>query len=88
MVVVTTAQHRPDNTVLAVTLIVVAVFMMSVQDMIFKQYSTAMSMWQIFALRGLFALPLYLSSRLLPGDSATFSLVRFKNGRLFDLHSS
>lgn len=55
---VATAQHRPDNTVLAVTLIVVAVFMMSVQDMIFKQYSTTMSMWQIFALRGLFALPL------------------------------
>ena len=68
------AQHRPDNTVLAVTLIVVAVFMMSVQDMIFKQYSTAMSMWQIFALRGLFALPLVF-------------VVAFATGRQRDLLS-
>jgi len=72
--VVATAQHRPDNTVLAVTLIVVAVFMMSVQDMIFKQYSTAMSMWQIFALRGLFALPLVF-------------IIAFATGRRRDLFS-
>ena len=64
---VATVQHRPDNIVLAVTLIVVAVFMMSVQDMIFKQYSTTMSMWQIFALRGLFALPLVLVIALATG---------------------
>jgi drug/metabolite transporter (DMT)-like permease len=56
--VVATAQHRPDNTVLAVTLIISAVFIMSVQDMIFKYYSTTMTLWQIFTLRGLFSIPM------------------------------
>lgn len=55
---VATVQHRPDNTVMAVTLIVASVFLMSVQDMIFKYYSTTITLWQIFALRGLFALPM------------------------------
>ncbi|MGI9200224.1 MAG: DMT family transporter [Woeseiaceae bacterium] len=81
---VATAQHRPDNTVLAVTLIVVAVFMMSVQDMVFKQYSTTMSMWQIFTLRGLFALPLVFviafasgrQSDLLSGAFQKWSIIR------------
>jgi len=56
--VVATAEHRPDNTVLAVTLIIVAVFMMSVQDMVFKYYSTTMTLWQIFTLRGVFSIPM------------------------------
>ena len=67
---VATVQHRADNTALAVTLIVTAVLMMSVQDMIFKHYSTTMTLWQIFSLRGLFALPLVVVVAMFTGRQA------------------
>ena len=49
---------RPDDMARGITLILVAVLMMSVQEALFKYYSDSLSLWQIFTLRGLLALPL------------------------------
>lgn len=48
-------------------LIVAAVFMMSVQDAVFKYFSADLSLWQIFTLRGLLTLPLFLAVALVQG---------------------
>ncbi len=53
------AQARPQRVAFGVTLIIAAVFGMSVQDALFKLFSADMSLWQIFTLRGLLALPLF-----------------------------
>lgn len=57
-----TAAIQPvaDRKLLGVSLIVVAVFMMSVQDALIKHYSGDLSLWQIFTLRGLLAVPMLL----------------------------
>ena len=47
----------PQNSPLTLVL-VAAVFMMSIQEAMFKQFSADLSLWQIFTLRGLLALPL------------------------------
>ena len=52
---------RPQNLVLGVSLIIAAAFTISVQDLIFKLFSSELSLWQIFALRGVFALPMLLT---------------------------
>lgn len=49
---------RPDRIAVGVTLIVVSVFMMSIQDGLFKYFSADLSLWQTFSLRGVFVLPL------------------------------
>ena len=54
-----TLDARPNKVALGVTLVVVAVFLMSIQDSLFKIYSDRLSLWQIFALRGLLTLPLF-----------------------------
>ncbi|WP_166417965.1 DMT family transporter [Cochlodiniinecator piscidefendens] len=51
-------QERPNNVALGVALIVGALFITSVQDVIFKFFSSALPLGQIFALRALLALPL------------------------------
>lgn len=43
-----------------IALIVLAVFMMSIQDALFKYLSDDYSLWQIFSLRSLMALPLFM----------------------------
>jgi drug/metabolite transporter (DMT)-like permease len=61
-------QARPDRTVLGVTLIVTAVFMMSIQEALFKQFGAELSLWQIFTLRGLLALQLLFIVALMQGQ--------------------
>lgn len=43
--------------VLGVSLIVATTFLISVQDVVFKLFSSEMTLWQIFALRGCLAVP-------------------------------
>ena len=53
-------QPATDRKLLGVSLIVIAVFMMSVQDALVKHYSGDLTLWQIFTLRGVLAIPLLL----------------------------
>lgn len=54
------SENRPQNIVLGVMLIVAAAFTISVQDVVFKLFSSELSLWQIFALRGLLAVPMLI----------------------------
>ncbi len=49
---------RPHNIALGVALILAVAFTISVQDVVFKLFSNTLSLWQIFALRGLLAVPM------------------------------
>ncbi len=60
-------QARPDRRALGITLIVAAVFMMSIQEALFKQFSVDLSLWQIFTLRGLLAIPMLFIVALFQG---------------------
>ena len=51
---------RPQNVKLGVALILTAALGISVQDVIFKLFSSQLSLWQIFALRGCLAVPLLI----------------------------
>ena len=51
-------QARPERTALGVSLIVSSVFLMSIQEALFKSFSADLSLWQVFTLRGLLALPM------------------------------
>ncbi len=51
-------QARPQRIVRGVTLIVVTMFVTSIQDVIFKLFSSELTLWQIFALRGMLAVPM------------------------------
>ena len=55
---IATIQARPSHIARGVLLIVVAMFITSVQDVVFKLFSNELTLWQIFTLRGLLALPL------------------------------
>lgn len=52
---------RPHNLGRGVTLIVMAALTISIQDVIFKLFSSNLTLWQIFALRGVLAVPLLLA---------------------------
>lgn len=54
----TETSARPQNIALGITLIVAAALAISVQDVIFKIFSSEMTLWQIFALRGCISVPL------------------------------
>ncbi|MEM7060197.1 MAG: DMT family transporter [Pseudomonadota bacterium] len=47
----------PQRILLGVSLILAAAFTISVQDVVFKVFSSEMTLWQIFALRGCLAVP-------------------------------
>ncbi len=49
---------RPQQITHGVIFIVVAMFITSVQDVVYKFFSSELSLWQIFSLRALLALPL------------------------------
>ncbi len=49
-----------QHTLYGVALVVAAAFTISVQDVVFKLFSSAMPLWQIFAVRGALALPMFL----------------------------
>ena len=54
------ATARPENILRGVILVIAAAFTISAQDVVFKLFSRELTLWQIFALRGLLALPLLL----------------------------
>ena len=53
-------ETRPQNIVRGVCLIVAAALTISIQDAVFKLFSSELTLWQIFALRGLLAVPMLL----------------------------
>ncbi len=54
-------ETRAQNIAGGVTLIVLAAFTISVQDVVFKLFSSELTLWQIFALRGVLAVPMLLA---------------------------
>ena len=48
----------PQNLFQGVTLIIIAAFIISVSDVVFKGFAGHLSLWQVFAVRGLITLPL------------------------------
>lgn len=68
----------PQHIRIGICLIVIAAFIISVQDLVFKQFATHLSLWQVFAVRGLITLPLLVMlMRFWQGDRFRFrSLVQ------------
>lgn len=58
---------RPQRVIRGVSFIVAAMFVTSVQDVIFKFFSNELTLGQIFALRGLLALPLLIALAWIAG---------------------
>lgn len=54
-------ESRPQNILRGVSLIVAVALMISIQDVVFKLFSSELTLWQIFALRGILAVPLLLT---------------------------
>jgi drug/metabolite transporter (DMT)-like permease len=52
---------RPQNILRGVTLIVAAALTISIQDVVFKLFSSELTLWQIFTLRGVLAVPMLLA---------------------------
>ncbi|MEM7259774.1 MAG: EamA family transporter, partial [Pseudomonadota bacterium] len=62
------AKARPQNILLGVALILTAALTISVQDVVFKIFSGELTLWQIFALRGVLAVPvLFIITRMRVG---------------------
>lgn len=62
----------PQHVLLGVSLIIAAAFLISVQDVVFKLFSSEMTLWQIFTLRGCLAVPaLVIITWLKHQDSTT-----------------
>lgn len=56
----TTASIRPPHSIpLGVSIIIATAFTISVQDVVFKLFSSQMTLWQIFALSGCLAAPVF-----------------------------
>ncbi|WP_371171722.1 DMT family transporter [Aliiroseovarius sp. 2305UL8-7] len=51
---------RPENILRGVALIIAAALTISIQDVVFKLFSRELTLWQIFTLRGLLAIPMLL----------------------------
>ncbi|MEL6689727.1 MAG: DMT family transporter [Pseudomonadota bacterium] len=56
----TTSSNAPHNILLGVSLIIATAFTISLQDVVFKLFSSQMTLWQIFALRGCIAVPVLM----------------------------
>lgn len=54
-----------------IALIIIAALLISLQDATFKRFTGELKLWQIFALRGMFAIPLLLLLGLLRGVART-----------------
>ena len=50
----------PQNIIGGVLLIVVTALTISLQDLVFKLFSGELTLWQIFALRGMMAVPVLI----------------------------
>src|SRR5262245_57921183 len=49
---------RPQNIMRGVSLIVLAALSISIQDVVFKFFSSELTLWQIFSLRGVLVIPM------------------------------
>lgn len=49
---------RPQNIMRGVSLIILAALAISIQDVVFKLFSSELTLWQIFALRGVLVIPM------------------------------
>ena len=58
---------HPTNIMLGVLLIIVAAFTISIQDIVFKLFSSELTLWQIFTLRGVLAVPILLVASWMRG---------------------
>ena len=72
-------ESRPHNLARGVSLIIATALMISVQDVVFKLFSSELTLWQIFALRGFLAVPLLLAVSRMRG--AHLGVVRAAFGR-------
>lgn len=52
---------RPQNIILGVSLVISAALTISIQDVVFKLFSSELTLWQIFSLRGVLAIPMLLA---------------------------
>lgn len=52
---------RPQQILRGVTLIIAAALTISIQDVVFKLFSSELTLWQIFALRGVLAVPMLIA---------------------------
>lgn len=73
------AMPRSENILKGVALIIAAALTISLQDVVFKLFSRELTLWQIFALRGLLAIPMLLV--LLWARGAHQGIVRLALGR-------
>ncbi|MEM6588178.1 MAG: DMT family transporter [Pseudomonadota bacterium] len=65
---------RPHNITFGIALIIATALTISLQDLVFKLFSSSLSLWQIFALRGVFSLPvLFLVNGLGQGAAAAWN---------------
>ncbi len=53
-------EATPQNVTSGVLLIITTALLISLQDVVFKLFSSRLTLWQIFAMRGIFTLPLLL----------------------------
>ncbi len=60
----TTFSQRPQRVALGIGLIIATGFVISTQDVVFKLFSSTLSLWQIFTLRALLAMPLLFALAL------------------------
>ena len=56
---ITDAQNRPQQVLRGVVFVIAAGCTISVQDVVFKLFSSEMTLWQIFSLRAILMLPLF-----------------------------
>ena len=54
-------EKRPQNIPLGIGLVIAAALTIATQDVIFKLFSSELTLWQIFALRALMAIPLFVA---------------------------
>ncbi len=64
------AEPRPQNIVLGVSMVIAAALAISVQDLVIKMFSSQLTLWQIFAVRGLLAVPLLVAIGWMRGAQA------------------
>ena len=62
---------RPQNVTRGIVLILVTMFVTSVQDVVFKLYAGNLTLWQIFTLRGILALPILFVLARMQGSHGT-----------------
>jgi len=53
---------RPQHIMRGVSLIIVAALTISIQDVVFKLFSSKLTLWQIFALRGVLVIPILFAA--------------------------